>query len=215
MNKLLICRLLGLISLLIGGSMVMSLPWALPTFGPAVEVELRSIAGLAGAMVVCFLVGGALMWIGRKSAGAPLFRREAIAVVGLSWLLATVLGALPFWFSGTYCGRDGDGQLIPMNVADGLFESASGFSGTGATVLTSLDDPELVPPGDFVLALADALPRRAGNHGVVRRDSGDGLGRQGPDAHRDARSKPGNGPRANSTLRLDFRVDLPRPDGPC
>jgi trk/ktr system potassium uptake protein len=32
-----------------------------------------------------------------------------------------------------------------MGVADGLFESASGFSGTGATVLTDLEDPEMVP----------------------------------------------------------------------
>ena len=32
-----------------------------------------------------------------------------------------------------------------MNVADGLFESASGFTGTGSTVLTKLEDPELIP----------------------------------------------------------------------
>ena len=145
MNKPLICRLLGLIALLIGGSMVMSLPWAFPPFGPATEVEVRGIAGLLGAMAVCGAVGAVLMRLGRGGQGAALFRREAIAVVGLSWLLATVLGALPFWFSATASGRDADGRPIRMNVVDGLFESASGFTGTGATVLTNLEDPELIP----------------------------------------------------------------------
>ncbi|MBN1588421.1 MAG: TrkH family potassium uptake protein, partial [Pirellulales bacterium] len=146
MNRLHIFRLLGLIALLIGGSMVASLPWAFPWFGPGVEeVELRGIFGLLGAMAVCGVVGGGLMWIGRSSAGATLFRREAIAVVGLSWLLAMVLGALPFWLSGTSIGRNDQGEPIAMTMIDGLFESASGFSGTGATVLTDLEDPELVP----------------------------------------------------------------------
>jgi trk system potassium uptake protein len=145
MNKPLISWLLGLISLLIGGSMVMSLPWAFPPFGPATEVEVRGIVGLLGAMAVCGVVGVVLMRLGRGGRGAALFRREAIAVVGLSWLLATVLGALPFWFSSTASGRDAEGRPIRMNVADGLFESASGFTGTGSTVLTNLEDQELVP----------------------------------------------------------------------
>lgn len=145
MNRLHICRLLGLIALLIGGSMAASLPWAFPAIGPAGQVETRSIVGLGGAMAVCGLVGGVLMWIGRASAGAKLFRREAIAVVGLSWLMAMVLGAMPFWFSGTCMGRAEDGSPIRASLVDGLFESASGFTGTGATILTDLEDEQLVP----------------------------------------------------------------------
>ena len=144
MNKLLICRLLGLISLFIGVSMLMSLPWAFPILGQTETVEWRSVGGLLGAMAVCAAIGGLLMWIGRSAAGAELLRREAIAVVGLSWIMATVLGALPFWFSSTAWTQNATGP-VPMNVADGLFESASGFSGTGATVLTDLENPELVP----------------------------------------------------------------------
>ena len=145
MNRLLICRLLGLIALLIGASMALSLPWAFPAFGEATAVEWRSVAGLLGAMGVCSLVGGVLVWWGRGSQGQTLYRREAIAVVGLSWLLATVLGAMPFWFSQTYASVDAQGEPVPMSLIEGLFESASGFSGTGATVLTSLDDPAMVP----------------------------------------------------------------------
>ena len=145
MNKLLICRMLGLIALLIGASMLMSLAWAFPLLGQTDHIEWWSVGGLLGAMAVCSAVGASLMWIGRSAAGAELMRREAIAVVGLSWIMATVLGALPFWLSGTAWMQTESDRLVPMNIADGLFESASGFSGTGATVLTNLENPELVP----------------------------------------------------------------------
>ncbi len=42
----------------------------------------------------------ALLRAGRGGRG-QLFRKEAMAVVGLSWVLATILGALPFYLSGT------------------------------------------------------------------------------------------------------------------
>ncbi len=151
MNNALICRLLGLIALLIGAAMAMSLPWALPAFGQTDTFESTSFFGLLGSMAACAVVGGVLMFVGRKSRGERLLRREAIAIVGLSWLMATVLGALPFWFSGTAQGIDDAGHIVLMDFADGIFESASGFSGTGATVLTNLEVstdpnvPTLVP----------------------------------------------------------------------
>ncbi|OHB69043.1 MAG: potassium transporter [Planctomycetes bacterium RBG_13_63_9] len=145
MNRRLICRLLGVIALLIGGSMVLSLPWALPVFGQTEEFEAAGFFGLLGSMVVCGLVGGVLMFFGRRSRGQSLFRRESIAVVGLSWLMATLLGAMPYWLSGTCSALDADRQPVRMDVADGIFESASGFSGTGATILTELENPKLVP----------------------------------------------------------------------
>jgi len=145
MNNLLICRLLGLIALLIGASMGLSLPWALPWFGETEHFDGRSFWALLGTMVVCGLVGGLMMFVGHKAKGQRLFRKEAMAVVGLSWLLATLLGALPFWLSATCRGLDDAGDPVPMDLFDGLFESASGFSGTGATVLCDLEDPALVP----------------------------------------------------------------------
>jgi trk system potassium uptake protein TrkH len=147
-NKLLICRLLGLIALLIGGSMVFSLPWALPAFGQTQQFEARGFLSLLGAMAVCGAVGGLLIVLGRRTKGDPLYRKEAIAVVGLSWLMATVLGALPFWLSGTRYELAPVGQpkqTYLMGFFDGIFESASGFTGTGSTVLTNLEDPDLVP----------------------------------------------------------------------
>ena len=57
-----------------------------------------------------------------------------MAVVGLSWVLATILGALPFLISRTEF-RAGE----VMQVWDACFESQSGFSTTGATVLTDIE----------------------------------------------------------------------------
>ena len=54
--------------------------------------------------------------------------------------MAALLGALPFLLSQTH--RSGD---VVMTFADAIFESASGFTGTGATVITDLEDPALVP----------------------------------------------------------------------
>ena len=139
MNKLLLCKLLSLVAMLIGGSMAFSLPWALPVCGSQWEHERSGFVGLLGAMVICFAVGAALRYAGRNSKG-QIFRKEAMAVVGLSWVLATALGAVPYVLSRT-CFAPGQ----TMSVVDAMFESQSGFSTTGATVLTELEEPELVP----------------------------------------------------------------------
>lgn len=138
MNKLLLARFLGLISLLLGSSMAFSLPWAFPLISGG-EFESRGFFGLLASMAVCFVVGGVLQYLGRGTQ-TRLFRKEAMAVVGLSWILATVLGALPYSFSGTMV----DAQRH-ITFVDAIFESQSGFSTTGATLLTDLDNPKLVP----------------------------------------------------------------------
>ena len=98
-----------------------------------------------GKMALCGAVGVALLYAGRAGRSGRLMRKEAIAVVALSWLMASVLGAFPFWLSGAAMGRDDAGRPIRIGVFQGLFESASGFSGTGATIVTDLEDPELMP----------------------------------------------------------------------
>lgn len=146
MNYPLVAKLLGGLSWLIGATMLGSVPWAFPAAGMADEFESAGCWALVASMVVCMLVGGVLYWFGR-AAPPTMYRREAMAVVGLSWVLATVLGALPYLLSGSARGwEDAYQQVkISMTIADCLFESQSGFSTTGATVLTELEDPHLVP----------------------------------------------------------------------
>lgn len=150
MNFALIAKSLGIVSLLVGASMALCLPWALPACSGTPAVEWKAVGALAASMAIAVLLGFGLIRWGR-GADDRMLRKEALAVVGLSWCLATVLGAVPFLLSGTCRGHHetpqaaGAGPGIPMSVFDAVFESASGFSGTGATVITDLEDPLLVP----------------------------------------------------------------------
>lgn len=139
MNFPLIARFLGIISLLLGGSMLFSLPWAAPAVSGTPRPEWDGVLGLLGSTALCALVGLVLLTYGRRHRG-QLFRKEAMAVVGLSWVMAAVLGAGPYLLSGTQRAPG-----VPMSAVDALFESQSGFTTTGSTVLTDLEDPELVP----------------------------------------------------------------------
>ncbi|MEM8733218.1 MAG: TrkH family potassium uptake protein [Planctomycetota bacterium] len=127
--------------------MLFSLPWAHPSLGfrndiqlESPEFEFRAFSALFFSSLISAISGIVLMWLGRGGKGQPLFRKEAMATVGLSWILATVLGALPYLLSGTSVSA-----TEPMSIVEALFEAQSGFSTTGATVLTDLEDPELVP----------------------------------------------------------------------
>lgn len=145
MNYRLLYRNIGLVSLLIAGFMCLSLPWAIPSLGDrgAIDVEhqfeTRGFFALLTTIVISVALGLWLIRLGRGSSG-QLFRKEAMATVGLSWVLASVLGGLPFLLAGVQRAPD-----TPMNFSDSLFEAQSGFSTTGATVITNLEDPIAVP----------------------------------------------------------------------
>lgn len=55
--------------------------------------------------------------------------REGMAIVGLGWFAAGFFGALPFWF----------GDIFGNSFTDCIFESLSGFSTTGSSVLTDIE----------------------------------------------------------------------------
>ena len=139
MNYRLVARDLGIVSQLAGVAMLFSLPWAFPYLGGGEQTEGRAIAALLGTSTIAVILGVTLFLFGRQTS-AHMYRKESMAIVGLSWIVMSMLGAIPFLLSGT---QSAEGK--PMTVADALFESASGFTGTGATVLTNVEDPRLVP----------------------------------------------------------------------
>lgn len=75
---------------------------------------------------LCVLVGAVLRALGNKSS-ERLFTREGYAIVSLSWIALSALGALPFYLSG----------CIPSYI-DAFFESVSGFTTTGASILSDV-----------------------------------------------------------------------------
>ncbi len=139
MNWRLLCRMLGQLTMLVGGCMIFSLPWAFPALGESREFEERGFYGILASVAVSLSVGLVLFSIGRREQGAIL-RKEALAVVGLGWIVAGALGALPYLLCDAQ-RRAG----VPMTLTDALFESVSGFTTTGASVLTDVEDQSLVP----------------------------------------------------------------------
>lgn len=139
MNIRLVLRKLGIVAFLLGGSMFFCLPWGLSALGGKPEYENKGLFALVLSMGISFLIGAILRRLG-KGAQGTLFRREGIAIVGLSWILAMILGALPYLLSGSHRAVG-----IPMSICDALFESTSGFSTSGASIMNELENPALLP----------------------------------------------------------------------
>lgn len=70
------------------------------------------------------LVGYLLLRTGPKE----ITHREGFAIVGLGWIIACLMGAVPYLLTGT-----------PDSFLDALFESSSGFTTTGATVIQDVE----------------------------------------------------------------------------
>ena len=118
MNSKLIIRLLGAILCMVAVAMIPSIALAL-YFGDG-------DAGVLASCSICLLVSGLTVWFLVKPQHASHLRlREGFLVVALGWVVLSLGGALPFFFSGLY-----------PRFEDAFFESVSGFTTTGATVLT-------------------------------------------------------------------------------
>ncbi|MGN1017716.1 MAG: TrkH family potassium uptake protein [Oscillospiraceae bacterium] len=81
---------------------------------------------LIGAAAAAAL--GAVMFLPTRKAGKPLSVRDSLAVAALTWLFASLAGCLPFITSGE----------IPY-FPDAFFETVSGFTTTGASILTDVE----------------------------------------------------------------------------
>jgi len=74
------------------------------------------------------VVSGLLLWRLTPVKVERLGRREAIIIVAGGWVLASAFGTLPYVLAGTF-----------PSYLDAYFEAMSGFTATGATVLTSIE----------------------------------------------------------------------------
>lgn len=88
----------------------------------------REQAGIPFLLVaaLCLLLG--LFLTRKRPASSTLYTREGFVTVALSWIIMSIFGAIPFVLSGD----------IPSYV-DALFETISGFTTTGASILTNVE----------------------------------------------------------------------------
>ncbi len=91
----------------------------------AEETDLKCFLIPAAA---CFVTGAILYVIGQRKNSKALKIKDSFQVVTLSWILFSLFGMLPFLLYGTI-----------DNVSDAFFETMSGFSTTGATVIENID----------------------------------------------------------------------------
>ncbi len=109
-------------------------------------------------------VGGVLLIINgtRIDSDQRLRDREAFAAVALGWPAAVIVGALPYWLGGMFHGPTtylaGDSTLIEAvgGSIRSMFESMSGFTTSGATVIDPMTSPNCPPD---ILDCIAAQPR--------------------------------------------------------
>jgi len=79
--------------------------------------------------IAATLTGGVALYLtGRTDRSEFVSQREGMAIVALGWTVAGFFGALPFYFEGEF-----------PTLVDAVFESVSGFTTTGASVLTNIE----------------------------------------------------------------------------
>lgn len=119
MNLLLTLRILGALLVYLAGTLLLPLP-------VSAYYQDGAWPSFIYSALVCFLVGGALFYFCRSD--KELSVREGFAIVTLGWSFFALFGALPYLFSGT----------IP-SLHDAIFETMSGFTTTGSTILTEIE----------------------------------------------------------------------------
>ena len=118
MNYRMIARILGMVLLILAALLVLPLIAGL-CYG-------ENVLNFAVTIAAAAALGGIFMLF--KPKNRDIYAREGFTAVGLSWILMSLLGALPFVISGD----------IPHYV-DALFETVSGFTTTGSTLLTDIE----------------------------------------------------------------------------
>lgn len=120
MNYRVFARHIGQFILAMGLLMIPSAAWAM-WFG-----EWAAFTAFIESIAASVLLGAGLYFFGRR-APSRITEREALGLVGLGWLILAGVGALPFVLAGV---------LRPI---DAYFESMSGFTTTGSTVLANIE----------------------------------------------------------------------------
>ncbi len=101
----------------------------IPAFTALLYGEVTCISAFLGTALFC-VIGGHLLK-GKRPEDVTIFSSEGYVSVAICWVMLSVCGAMPLYFSGYF-----------PNPVDALFEIVSGFTTTGATIL---GDVEILP----------------------------------------------------------------------
>jgi trk system potassium uptake protein TrkH len=141
-NPLIILRILSNVLLIETVSYLLCLP--------VVFIYRESPDAFLWSATITIILSVIFYYISRKGEIKKISTRDGYLAVTLSWILFSVLGALPYLISGT----------IPSFI-DAFFESTSGFSTTGSSVLTNV---EILP---FSILFWRSLTHWIGGLGII------------------------------------------------
>jgi trk system potassium uptake protein TrkH len=116
-----IFRFIGILIFFLGVSMVAPLLVSLIYGDGSTLALLYSMLATSAAGLLCFIST-------KKDEQTQLSHRDGVAIVTLGWVAAGLVGALPFLLTGAIA-----------NFTDAYFESISGFTTTGASILTDIE----------------------------------------------------------------------------
>lgn len=119
MNIAIVIYVIGWILLLEGGFLLLPL---------GVAIYYHEAIGMSFLITMIFSLVLGLILISRKPKDNAFFLREGYVSVSLSWIVLSLVGALPFILSG-----------LLTNPMDALFETVSGFTTTGATIFPEVE----------------------------------------------------------------------------
>lgn len=120
MNKRIIVYVLGLVCLFEAGFLL------LPMLCAAIYQENKVMWVYLGVAGLCLLLG--LVMIRKRPRPFSISPKEGMAAVALAWVVMSILGALPFLLTGEI-----------TNPFDAFFETVSGFTTTGSSIIPNLD----------------------------------------------------------------------------
>ncbi len=127
MNFLKILHLIGILNLFLGLSMLAPL-------GISLIYHDGSTIPILNSFIITCAIGMTMYFLSKTKNSLSLSQREGMAIVTFGWISAALFGSLPFLLSGSI-----------DNMTDAYFESISGFTTTGATILSDIESlPEAI-----------------------------------------------------------------------
>lgn len=99
----------------------------LPVITCIIYSEFGPLIAFLKTIAIAILLGGGLVALNRTK-HQVIYAKEGFAIVGLAWIMMSVIGCLPFVLSGE----------IP-NFIDAFFETVSGFTTTGASIVNNVE----------------------------------------------------------------------------
>ena len=126
-------------NLLLAVSMALLVPLAIALYYNTASSGEKDLMAFVKTIVITVIAGG-ILHLTTRGASRELGNKEGFAIVTFGWILIALAGALPYFFYQDFLGNGIDQQVPSFSrFTDGYFEAMSGFSTTGATILTDIE----------------------------------------------------------------------------